>query len=79
MQWITANWATITTIAGLLYTLFSVINGLVQNPEAKSFLGKLIDGLSFISRAQAPGSIKAPFTMSKPLEQIQQPADASQR
>ena len=78
MQWLTTNWATITAIAGALFTLFSVIYCLVQNPAAKSVIGKVIDGLSFISRAQAPGSIKAPFTMSKPPELAGNP-DASQR
>ena len=67
MTIIVANWSTIVAVAGALYTLLSVINGLVQSPKAKSFLGVMLDGLSFISRAQSPGSIKAPLTLSKPV------------
>lgn len=78
MNWITAHWPAVVSVAGALYTLLSIINGLVQNPEAKSFIGTVIDGLSFISRAQAPGSIKAPLTLSKPPG-ISQPPDASPR
>ena len=68
MTWIQSHWATIVSIAGAAYTLLSVINGLIQNPEAKSVLGKLIDGLSFLSRASAPGTVKSPLTLSKAPE-----------
>jgi hypothetical protein len=56
------------SISGALWTLLSVINGLVQDPEAKSFIGKLIDFFAFLSRAQAPGTVKAPFMLSKTLK-----------
>jgi hypothetical protein len=79
MTWLTQNWQTVTTFAGALYTLLSVINGLVQNPEAKSVLGKIIDGLSFLSRASAPGTVKAPFTMSKAPDKVEQPDGSSLR
>lgn len=68
MNWITQNWPTVVSIAGALYTLLSIINGLIQNPVAKSWMGKALDGLSFLSRASAPGTVKAPLTMSKPIE-----------
>jgi hypothetical protein len=61
---------TITTIAGALWTIVSVINGAVKNPEAKSWLGKLLDGLSYIKRADAPGSVKLPFAMSMPKKVV---------
>lgn len=66
MTWLKTNWQTVVALAGALWTIFSFVNGLVKNPEAKSFLGKLLDLLSYIKRADAPGSVKLPFTRSAP-------------
>ncbi len=73
MTWIQANWPAIVSAAGAAYTLLSVINGLIQEPKAKSVLGKLLDGLSFLSRAAAPGTVKAPMTLSKPADAVVPP------
>jgi hypothetical protein len=79
MTWLQQNWPVVVSISGALYTLLSIINGLIQNPEAKSILGKVLDGLSFLSRASAPGTVKAPLTMSKKPEAAAAPDGASLR
>ncbi len=55
----------IVAAIGALWTLLSVINGMLHNPEVKTAWGKLVDAASYISRKNAVGSVKAPFTMSK--------------
>ncbi len=55
----------IVALLGALWTLLSVINGALTSPEAKSAWHKLVDGVSYIARKDAMGSVKAPFTLSK--------------
>lgn len=67
MTWIQSNWPTILNIVGATITLLSIINGMIKSPVAKNWVTKIIDALSFIARAGAQGSVKAPFTLSRPL------------
>ncbi len=65
MLWIQQNYQALIAVAGALWTLLSIINGMIKSPEAKHIIGVVLDGLSYIKRADAPGSIKLPFQMSK--------------
>ena len=79
ISYLTANKAALIAALGALYTLLSVINGLVKSPKAKSFIGLVLDGISFISRADAEGSVKVPFRLSVAPGELQQPPGASAR
>ena len=74
MIWLQTNWPTIVSISGALWTFLSVINGLIKDPTAKSMIGKAIDGLSFLSRASAPGTVKSPLSLSLPIAERPAPA-----
>ncbi len=68
----------------LAYAVLNLINGLVSNPDAKSIVGKLIDGLAFLTRGDADGTLKSPLTMSRKvilpaIPAVTEPADASSR
>ncbi len=52
-------------LVGSVVTLLSVINGMLHKPEVMSAWGKLLDAFSYISRKNAAGSVKLPFTASK--------------
>jgi len=65
IAWFAAHWSEVTATAGALWTLLSIINGAIKSPEAKTWIGKILDGLSYIKRAEAPGSVKVPFKLSK--------------
>ncbi len=65
MNFVRQNYQALLAAAGALYTLLSIINGLIKNPEAHGFFAKLLDGLSFIQRATASGSVKLPLMMSR--------------
>lgn len=64
-MWIQQHYEGFVAVCGALWTLISVINGLVGSPQVKSVLGKVLDALAFIARRDAVGSVKAPFTASK--------------
>lgn len=66
LPWITAHLALIVSLAGASWTLLSVVNGAVQAPRAKTWIGYALDVLSYIKRAGADGSVKLPFTKSCP-------------
>lgn len=59
------DWPTIIAVSGAVYTLLSVINGKLPNSPAKTIIGDVLDVLSYISRADASGSIKLPGTRSE--------------
>jgi len=52
-------------VAGLLYAALNLANALVKGPEAKGFIGKLIDALSILTRKEASGTLKMPLAKSK--------------
>lgn len=64
VAYVIAHQAELAAGAGALYTLLSVINGLIHSPKANTFLGDVLDVISYISRKGAAGSVKAPFTRS---------------
>lgn len=65
MTWIQQHYQALIALAGALWTLLSVINGMIASPEAKSIIGKIMDALSYIKRAGSEGSVKMPLTLSK--------------
>jgi hypothetical protein len=74
MTWLQQNYQGILAALGALYTLLSVINGLIKNPEANGFLEKVLDGISFITRQGAEGSVKRPFSYSRRLGSLAPPS-----
>lgn len=77
ITYVIAHRAELATGAGALYTLLSVINGLIHSPKANTFLGDVLDVISYISRKGAAGSVKAPFTRSSaPSEPVVDGASA---
>ena len=65
MIWFKANYPALLAALTALYTLLSVINGLIKNPEANGFIAKILDGISFIVRQGGVGSVKVPFSRSR--------------
>lgn len=65
MTWLRDNYPTLIAAAGALWTLLSILNGMIKNPVAKTWIGKIMDGLSYVCRGQAVGSVKPPFTLSR--------------
>lgn len=66
INWISANWE---LIAGLLYAILNLANGMTKNAEAKSVIGKSIDAISVLTRAEASGTVKLPLVLSKKVEE----------
>jgi hypothetical protein len=70
----------VVAVLGAVWTLISVVNGMLNNPEVKTAWGKLLDAVSYIARKDAHGSVKVPFVLSKaPAGPPPIPADASNR
>lgn len=70
MTWIQSHLPLIISVAGALYTLLSIVNGAIQAPRAKTWIGYVLDALSYIKRAGADGSVKLPFTKSCPKDAL---------
>lgn len=68
MNWIKDNAAALVAAAGALYTLLSVINGMMKDSPAKTIMGDVLDILSYISRLDAAGSVKLPGRRSSSAE-----------
>jgi hypothetical protein len=64
------HYSTAVAVAGALWTLLSVINGAMKDSPTKTVMGKVLDVLSYIARKDASGSVKAPFTGSKPAPEV---------
>lgn len=53
-------------MAAVVYALANLANALIKDPEAKSIIGKVVDVVSFLVRAEAQGTVKMPLvSMSK--------------
>jgi hypothetical protein len=73
LAYFAAHWTAVTTVAGAAWTFVSVVNGLIKNPEANNLFEDFLDVLSYIKRANAPGSLKFPFQRSVPRSKAAAP------
>src|SRR6266542_6270272 len=71
-------WATLQAVAPFLVValLPSLINALLPYPSAQGavrVLHVILEFLSVLTRSNSPGTLKAPFTLSKPPASTSQP------
>jgi hypothetical protein len=68
-NWISAHWE---LILGVVYALLNLANGMTKSAEAKSVIGKAIDAVSVLTRAEASGTVKLPLVSSKKEEKVEE-------
>jgi hypothetical protein len=64
VSWLKANWPWVA--AALVYILTNLANGLLKYPRVRTIIGFIVDLLSSTTRSDSPGTLKLPFTLSKP-------------
>lgn len=65
MAWLTLHWQQLAEIASALFLLLGLINALLPEGKFKSGLGALLNFLAPLTRKDAPGTLKLPFTRGK--------------